>query len=183
MRGAHTTGFPRGLVRSWRRFGRGTRKTGATGWLLWDNRAMETQAHKSGTVSFLITDLVGSTEQLERLGDEEAISITTMTMARLRDGATQHGGEVVKNMGDGFMVVFTSALDALACAVAMQRAVSSDEPKQDPHERLPVRIGIHAGEPIRIEGTILAWPRPWRLGCVTLPPVAKSLSPTLCMNS
>lgn len=123
-----------------------------------DNPPMEAQAQRSGTVTFLITDLVGSTEQLERLGDEEAIAITTMTMARLREAATQHGGEVVKTMGDGLMVVFASALDAITCAVSMQHAVCSDEPKQDPRRQLPVRIAIHAGEPVRVESDYLGMP-------------------------
>jgi class 3 adenylate cyclase len=73
-------------------------------------------------------------------------------MTRLRDAAVTHHGEVVKNMGDGLMVVFASALDAVASAVSMQQAACLDESKQHAGERMPVRIGIHAGEPIRIDG-------------------------------
>jgi class 3 adenylate cyclase len=119
---------------------------------------MEAQPQRPGTLTFLITDLVGSTEQLERLGDEGAVSITTMTIARLAEAASEHGGEVVKNLGDGIMVVFTSALDAVACAVSMQHAMRSDAPQQTLLEQLPVRIGIHAGEPIRLEGDYLGMP-------------------------
>src|SRR5438128_739475 len=94
---------------------------------LCNNPAMGAQAQGPGTLTFLFTDLVGSTEQLERLGDEEAIAITSMAMARLREVATQHGGEIVKNMGDGIMVAFASTLEAVACAVAMQNALCSEQ--------------------------------------------------------
>ena len=123
-----------------------------------NNRQVESQTQRSGTVTFLITDFVGSTEQLERLGDEDAISITMSGLAQLRELAVRHNGEVFKNTGDGLMVVFASALEAIACAVSMQQAAGSDDPKQTLHERLPMRIGLHAGEAMRVEGDYFGMP-------------------------
>jgi class 3 adenylate cyclase len=54
-------------------------------------------------------------------------------------------------MGDGIMVVFQSALDAVASAVLMQQA-PADPGTQYPQGRLAARVGIHSGEPIRVEG-------------------------------
>jgi class 3 adenylate cyclase len=115
-------------------------------------------ATKPGTLTFLMTDLVGSTEQLERLGDETATALTTATIRRLKEVALAHGGDVHKNMGDGILVVFGSALDAVRCAVAMQQTLRSNQLAQPNPEQLPVRIALHAGEPIRVEGEYLGMP-------------------------
>jgi class 3 adenylate cyclase len=119
---------------------------------------MAARPNKSGTLTFLVTDLVGSTEQLERLGDEAGTAITTATMTRLNEVATQHEGEVAKNMGDGIMVAFASALDAVSCAVSMQRALANGQFAIDAREQLPVRIGLHAGEPLRVQSEYLGMP-------------------------
>lgn len=119
---------------------------------------MGAQIVKSGTLTFLVTDLVGSTEQLERLGDEEATLITVTTMSRLGEVATHHGGEIFKHVGDGIMVAFPSAFDAITCAVAMQVALRPRQGDLDPRGILPVRIGIHAGEPMRVGEDYLGMP-------------------------
>ena len=74
----------------------------------------------SGLVTLLFTDLVGSTELLARAGDEAAQRIFTSHHQILTDAVTRHGGDEVKWLGDGLMVAFTSAADALSCAIAMQ---------------------------------------------------------------
>ena len=75
----------------------------------------------SGTVTFLFTDLVGST----RLWEEHADAMQT-AMARhdelLRNAVDAHDGYVVKMTGDGLHATFASASDAVAAAVAAQRA-------------------------------------------------------------
>ena len=55
-------------------------------------------------VTILFTDLVGSTELTDRLGDEAAEQIRRMHFSLLREGVATHGGEEVKNLGDGLMV-------------------------------------------------------------------------------
>ena len=104
----------------------------------------------SAVVTFLFTDLVGSTEMLERLGDDVAEQVRRTHFRLLRDAVTGAGGEEVKNLGDGLMVAFTSVLAAVRCAAAMQQAVA----RHNAGERdavLDVRIGLHVGEPIRDE--------------------------------
>jgi class 3 adenylate cyclase/tetratricopeptide (TPR) repeat protein len=106
---------------------------------------------ESAVVTFLFTDLVGSTEMLDRLGDEVAEQVRRTHFRLLRDAVTGAGGEEVKNLGDGLMVAFTSVLAAVRCATAMQQAVA----RYNAGERdavLDVRIGLHVGEPIRDEG-------------------------------
>jgi class 3 adenylate cyclase/tetratricopeptide (TPR) repeat protein len=101
-------------------------------------------------VIFLFTDIVGSTELYDRLGDETAEALRRAHFRLLREAMSEHGGHEVKNVGDGLMVVFPSAVDAVSCGIAMQRAVDryNRRPQTMP---LEVRIGLHAGEPIHDE--------------------------------
>jgi len=97
----------------------------------------------SGTVTFLFTDLEGST----RLWEEHADAMKA-ALARhdeiLRDAVESRGGQVVKTTGDGLHAVFATAHDAAIAAVEAQRALG-DEPWTLP-EPLRVRIGVHTGE-------------------------------------
>ncbi len=99
----------------------------------------------SGLVTLLFTDLVGSTELLSRTGDEEAQRIFSAHHQLLADAVAQHGGHEVKWLGDGLMVAFPSAADALSCAIAMQQAAR----RPVGGERLAIRVGLTAGEALR----------------------------------
>jgi class 3 adenylate cyclase/tetratricopeptide (TPR) repeat protein len=99
----------------------------------------------SALVTLLFTDLVNSTELLSRAGDEEAQRIFRAHHQLLAETAAAHGGEEVKWLGDGLMVAFSSAADAVRAAVAMQQA--SRRPVHG--ERLAIRVGLNAGETLR----------------------------------
>ena len=100
----------------------------------------------AGVVSFLFTDVVGSTELLERVGDDTADELRRRHFAVLREALDAHGGTEVKSLGDGLMAAFASPLAAVRCAVAIQRAVAEDSRSGD--APMAVRVGLHAGEPI-----------------------------------
>ena len=104
-----------------------------------------------GTVTLLFTDLVSSTKLRERLGDDQAEQLRRPHFALLRTALATHGGEEVKTLGDGVMAAFASALDALACAVAMQQAVYRRNDQQEQAQRLYVRVGLDVGEPTHDE--------------------------------
>jgi DNA-binding SARP family transcriptional activator/class 3 adenylate cyclase/tetratricopeptide (TPR) repeat protein len=110
----------------------------------------------TGTVTLLFTDQVGSTATLQRLGDEEGERLRRAHFAMLREAATIHGGEEVKNLGDGLMVAFVSAVDAIACAITMQQAVR--RARASGELAFAVRIGLNVGEPIRDEGDYFGTP-------------------------
>ena len=103
-------------------------------------------------VTVLFTDLVGSTDLLDRLGDDAAHHLRRRHFALLRRAVREHGGREVKSLGDGLMVVFGSARAAVACGLAMQRAVAAHE---DP---LLLRVGIASGETVRDEGDYFGRP-------------------------
>jgi class 3 adenylate cyclase/tetratricopeptide (TPR) repeat protein len=92
----------------------------------------------TGTLTFLFTDLVGSTEMLSLLGDDAAVNVHRQADEVLRRSITR--GQEVKNLGDGLMITFASAVDAVQTAIAMQRGM------KDSALGMAVRIGINSGE-------------------------------------
>jgi len=93
----------------------------------------------SGTVTFLFTDIEGSTRLLQELGDEYA-SVLAGHRELLRAIFGEHGGYEVDTQGDAFVVAFARARDAVAAAADVQRATATDN--------IRVRIGIHSAEAI-----------------------------------
>jgi class 3 adenylate cyclase len=126
-----------GLIESEAREGEISYRTTASGTKALDERA-ETRID-----TFLFTDVVGSTALLDRLGDHVAHAFRRRHFALLRRAIGEHAGTEVKSLGDGLMVAFTDARSAVACAVAMQRAVAACG---DP---MTLRIGIDMGEAVR----------------------------------
>jgi DNA-binding NarL/FixJ family response regulator/class 3 adenylate cyclase len=92
-------------------------------------------------VTILFTDLVGSASLFDRAGDEEADALRREHFSALRSAVAEHEGREVKSTGDGLMVVFQSAVAAVRCAVAMQRATTAGD-------GLAIRVGLDAGEPL-----------------------------------
>ncbi len=126
-----------GLIESEARDGEVSYRTTASGVKTLDERA-ETRID-----TFLFTDVVGSTALLDRLGDHIAHAFRRRHFALLRKAIGEHAGTEIKSLGDGLMVTFTDARAAVACAVAMQRAVAVCG---DP---MTLRIGIDMGEAVR----------------------------------
>ncbi|WP_309718392.1 tetratricopeptide repeat protein, partial [Armatimonas sp.] len=98
----------------------------------------------TGTVTFLFTDIEGSTRLWERVGDVFRAALATHH-ALMRHEFRRSGGHEVKEAGDSFLVVFASVGDALACAIACQRAL---EKQAWPEEisSLRVRMALHTGD-------------------------------------
>ena len=92
------------------------------------------------TTTILFTDLVNSTELMQRAGDEDAQRIFRSHYQLLRDAVSANGGAEVKSLGDGLMVAFNSAADAVRCAVIMQQSSR----RSATTERLAIRVGINA---------------------------------------
>ncbi len=104
-----------------------------------------------GVVTFLFTDLVGSTELLDRLGEDAFDDLRRAHFTALRRAVSETGGREVKSLGDGLMVAFASPVAALKCAVTVQRD-SEEHNQAHPDRTLRVRVGLHAGEPTQEEG-------------------------------
>ena len=105
-------------------------------------------ADLSGTVTLLFTDIEGSSRLFNELGDARAQDIIRDHHALLTAQAEVCGGHVVKTQGDGAMIAFRGASQALRCAVATQEALDKWNAA---HGATPikVRMGLHTGEAIR----------------------------------
>ncbi len=98
--------------------------------------------------TFMFTDVVGSTQLVEALGDEAWEVMLRWHDDTLRSVFAAHQGEEVVATGDGFFVGFDSPEAALACAVAIQRRLA--EHRQTQGFAPQVRIGVHASEATQV---------------------------------
>ena len=98
-----------------------------------------------GTVTFLFTDVEGSTRLLKLLGDEQYSQALDEHRRILRETFVEHEGREIDTQGDSFFVAFRRAKDAVAAAVACQRRLG--EHGWPEAADLRVRMGIHTGEP------------------------------------
>lgn len=111
-----------------------------------DRPTMATATAPNGTVTILFTDIEDSTLMTERLGDRAWLGVLEAHNVVIRDLAAANSGFEVKAQGDGFMLAFASARDALRCGIGIQRGVANSEWAGEP---LRVRIGLHTGEAIK----------------------------------
>ncbi|GAG20953.1 unnamed protein product, partial [marine sediment metagenome] len=112
-----------------------------------DKPDLRQHAAPDGTVTILFTDIEGSTEMTERLGDRRWLELLRGHNAIVREQVAAHEGFEVKSEGDGFMLAFGSARRALQCAVDTQRAFARHN--ESAEEPIRVRIGLHTGEAIK----------------------------------
>ena len=92
--------------------------------------------------TFMFTDVVGSTNLVEALGDEAWDTLLRWHDTTLREVFTAHEGREISTTGDGFFVSFDSPEAAVAAAIAIQRRLAEHRQKQGFAPQ--VRIGLHA---------------------------------------
>ncbi|HLA92231.1 MAG TPA: adenylate/guanylate cyclase domain-containing protein, partial [Actinomycetota bacterium] len=93
----------------------------------------------SGTVTFLFTDIEGSTKLLHQLGEQAYADALAEHRRVLREAFARHGGVEVDTQGDAFFVAFSTAPGALEAAAEAQRALAPGP--------IRVRMGLHTGTP------------------------------------
>jgi predicted ATPase/class 3 adenylate cyclase len=97
----------------------------------------------SGAVTFLFTDVEGSTKLLHRLGAEAYAETLAEHRRIVRDGCAARGGVEVDTQGDAFFVAFPTASEALGAAQAITEELASGP--------IALRIGLHTGTPLLTE--------------------------------
>jgi adenylate cyclase len=122
------------------------------GWAQVERPALVQLAGRDGRVAILFSDIEGSTELNERLGDKEWVRLLARHDAVLRSAIERHGGQVVKTQGDGFMAAFGEAEHAVRAAVAVQRAFEKGAAKGK--AAVNVRIGVHQGDVVHRDNDI-----------------------------
>ena len=101
-----------------------------------------------GTVTFLFTDIEGSTQLLNKLRDKYTILLADQRRI-LREAFISYNGHEIDTQGDAFFVAFSRATQAVGAAVEIQRKLSGHAWPED--VTVCVRIGIHTGEPWNAE--------------------------------
>jgi class 3 adenylate cyclase/pimeloyl-ACP methyl ester carboxylesterase len=99
-----------------------------------------------GLLTIVFTDLVSSTQILSRQGDVEGRRMFREIETLISDLSSRHDGRLIKNLGDGSLITFTSTRQAIAFSLDLQDHMAS----------LPVqmRVGMAAGEPIQENGDV-----------------------------
>jgi class 3 adenylate cyclase len=121
--------------------GAGRARRGVAGTLWRAGRA--TVERPRGTITFLFTDVEGSTRLLMSLGERYA-DLLTAHERTLRAAFGEHHGYEIGTHGDEFFVAFTRASDAIRAAVAAQRSLATV--RWPAGVDLRVRVGLHTGE-------------------------------------
>ena len=98
-------------------------------------------------VTLLLTDMEGSTDLTQRLGDAKAQDVLRTHNTIVRNALGAHGGSEIKHTGDGIMASFASASSSLEAAIVIQKAFA-DHNQDSAHTTIRVRIGLNAGEPV-----------------------------------
>jgi class 3 adenylate cyclase len=110
----------------------------------WQNR-QDMPNLPSGTVTFLFSDIEGSTSLLKALGDEEYAELLRTHRSLVRETFGLYHGQEIDTQGDAFFYSFHRAREAVAAAVAVQRAHNDQAWPQGVSVRM--RLGLHTGEP------------------------------------
>src|SRR3954449_1764463 len=100
--------------------------------------------------TFMFTDIVGSTNLVEALGDEAWDTLLQWHNTTLREVFATHEGEEISTTGDGFFVSFDSPDLAVAAAIAIQRRLAEHRSSQGFAPQ--VRIGLHASDATQVAG-------------------------------
>jgi class 3 adenylate cyclase len=119
-------------------------------WVAEEQPDLRRASAPDGTVTLLFSDIENSTRLNERLGDQRWLEVLGTHNSIVRAQVDEHRGYEVKSQGDGFMIAFPSAHQAVSCAIDVQRALA----RRAANGELPVRvrIGIHTGEAIQHDG-------------------------------
>ncbi|TMI43578.1 adenylate/guanylate cyclase domain-containing protein [Candidatus Bathyarchaeota archaeon] len=108
---------------------------------------------KRRLAAIMFTDMAGYTA----LGQKnESLSLALVEEQRklLRPVFGRHNGREIKTMGDGFLVEFSNAMDAVRCAYDVQRASREFNMSQQGDQRITIRIGLHLGDVVESQGDI-----------------------------
>jgi adenylate cyclase len=122
------------------------------GWAQVERPALLALAGPDGSVAILFSDIEGSTELNERLGDKEWVRLLARHDSAVRSAIERHDGQVVKTQGDGFMAAFATPEQAVRGAIAIQRAFERGRRKG--RATVLVRIGIHHGDVVHRDNDI-----------------------------
>lgn len=102
-------------------------------------------AGQRSLAAIVFTDVVGFSARMQT-DEETTLRLLRRDFAEIKEICTQHHGSVLKSTGDGLLLYFSSAVQAVACALAMQRSFAELAKNRPAPESLTHRLGIHLGD-------------------------------------
>lgn len=116
--------------------------------------AVQTAAEQDrGTITIVFSDIESSTERATSMGDSAWMKVLTAHNEIISRHVEKWGGTIVKNQGDGFMLTFNGARQALRAMMGVQ-AELDEFAVEHPDMGVRIRVGVHTGEVIAEEGDI-----------------------------
>jgi class 3 adenylate cyclase len=104
--------------------------------------------------AILFTDISGYSRLMEA-DEAAALRLLEVHNAIVREAIDAHGGHEIKTIGDAFLVVFDSAVEAVRCAVALQRGLHARNRRVPGETPVLVRAGVHVGDVTLADGDVL----------------------------
>lgn len=96
-------------------------------------------------VTILFTDIKGSTSYFERYGDAAGLLMVSTCNNAIGDIVREHGGRVIKEIGDAVMASFDDCVKSVHAAIKMQKAIYEDSQQKPEQDRVSIRIGLNYG--------------------------------------
>ena len=104
--------------------------------------------------AIVFTDTVNFSSMMSR-DEDRALRLVARDLSFMKTICASYGGEVAKATGDGLLLVFSSAVQAVGCAMEIQRDFREQHKSQPSSERLYHRIGIHLGDVFQQDGDVM----------------------------
>ena len=109
---------------------------------------MEDAHLKRRLTAVLLADVVGYSRLMSFDEEDTHLRLANFIKSAVEPQVAENRGHIVRSMGDGLLVEFNSAVDAVRCGLAMQRGLSNREAEIHPARRIRLRIGINTGDVI-----------------------------------
>jgi adenylate cyclase len=87
--------------------------------------------------------------------DARARSIAAMAGSYVEQAAGRYGGQIIKYLGNGMLVEFSTAASALKSSIDLQKAVAKRNAEVEPYEQFQLRVEVHAGDVVVRDGNVL----------------------------
>lgn len=122
-------------------------------WTAEDQTELAGFAGPDGRVAILFSDIEDSTVLNDQLGDVQWVKILGSHERLVRAAISEHSGHIIKSQGDGFMIAFAKAADAVRAAVAIQTSIDVGD-RRLRKRPIHVRVGVHVGTAIERGGDL-----------------------------
>ncbi len=118
-----------------------------------NNRQRKGKKEERRLAAIMFTDIVGYSALSQK---KEGLALELLEEHRriLRPIFARYRGKEIKTIGDAFLVEFSSAVEAVECAVDIQRRLKKQNARVPPERKIQIRIGIHVGDVVHREGDI-----------------------------